>query len=266
MVSVWGLFFLFLVRAVAPSSKRELHVSIRCEAVGKGNRRWMTTRLGAVVLGDLGQNHQLPQAWHDCCSESKGKWLRISHSTAFPEALLQNWVKNHNQVGFCRETDLAWAWGRGLRVHPARPRRPTAGLVWATALPWDIPAPGLPEERLCPGCQSSGDRAAVFVVTWWYVDEGLLPCRLSGPAWLLHWLAVFCLITLMRVTLCQVVSALLWCWHGPGTSAVLGTASRSLCPHTGLWPTAQKLETWLPQLRWGLAACGAVSPARPAAR
>ena len=48
--------------------------------------------------GDLGQNHQLPQAWHSCCSESKGRWLRSSHSTAFPEALLRNLVKNHNHV------------------------------------------------------------------------------------------------------------------------------------------------------------------------
>lgn len=63
--------------------------------------------------------------------------------------------------------------------------------------------------------------------------------------------------------LCQVVSALLWCRHSPGTSAVLGTASRSVRPCTGLWPTAQKLETRLPPLCWGLAACGAVSAARP---
>lgn len=49
----------------------------------------------------------------------------------------------------------------------------------------------------------------------------------------------------------------------PGTSAVLGTASHSVCPRTGLWPTAQKLETRLPPLVELPRFVGAVSPARP---
>lgn len=54
--------------------------------------------------GDLGQNHQLPQAWRSCCSENKGRWLSSSHSTAFPEALLQSWVKHNHVASAGRQT------------------------------------------------------------------------------------------------------------------------------------------------------------------
>ena len=223
----------------------------------------MTTRLGAVVLGDLGQNHQLPQPWHDCCSESNGKF---SHSTAFPEALLQNWVKNHNRVA-----------SAGRRIWPepegedyvSTPPAPGGRLQdWCEQQPF-------PGTYLHQGFRKSASAQDASPVVIEQLFRGSMWMRVSFPVGFQDQLGFF------TDWLCSVWSHW-WGWGGRSGRLCARSSPRSCDADTALAPALslaqhpavcaltpacgpQKLETRLPQLRWGLAACGAVSPARPAA-
>lgn len=134
-----------------------------------------------IKPGDLGQNHQPPQA-QAAAAWRTSRWLSSMPLPA-PEALLVK-LSEAQPRGFC-ETDS----GPSLRERDmSTPTgRPTAGLVWATA-----PFPGTHLHQgfwksAMPRMPVRGDTAAIFVVTWvagWMTAS--VPRWLSGPAWLLH--------------------------------------------------------------------------------
>lgn len=197
--------------------------------------------------GDLGQNHQLPQAWRSCCSENKGRWLSSSHSTAFPEALLQNWVK-HNHVASAGRQTWPEPEGEDMSTPPGGQQQ------------------GWCEQQPFPGTH--------LHQRFWksaYAQDASLGVTQQPFLWLPggRWMTVFCPVgfqdqpgfftdccVLFDRTgegegvgvgnpLCQVISTLLWCWHS--LAPVLSSAQRpavcALAPACGPQPRSWRLDS-----------------------